>query len=211
MAAELLDLVVSWPAFFVAVLVFGFAPGVLLRLIVLAYHREDPRRQELVAELYAMPRAERPFWVAEKLEVAIFEGLRYRVEWALTGRVIYRWHFTSGVTQNRTYPDTFWIPDDEEKADIEPGDTVRAMFQMRADNWCERMWVTVTEVKGSKIIGTLSNQPIGIPRLEFGDKVKLHRDHIIDIQWHDAEPTEPLPLPPPGHCIHCHQAVSCCD
>ena len=71
--------VIGWPAFLLALLVFGFAPGALLRLIVLAFDRDDPRRQELLAELYAVSRIERPFWVAEQLEVALIEGLGNRV------------------------------------------------------------------------------------------------------------------------------------
>ena len=74
MIAQLL----AWPTLGVALLVFGFAPGVALRLIVLFYRRGNPRRQELLGELYAVPRIERPFWVTEQLEVAIFEGLRDR-------------------------------------------------------------------------------------------------------------------------------------
>jgi hypothetical protein len=75
MIAQLL----AWPTLGVALLAFGFAPGVVLRLIVLFYRRGNPRRQELLAELYAVPRIERPFWVAEQLEVALFEGLRDRL------------------------------------------------------------------------------------------------------------------------------------
>ena len=74
MIAQLL----AWPTLGVALLVFGFAPGVVLRLIVLFYRRGNPRRQELLGELYVVPRIERPFWVAEQLEVALFEGLRDR-------------------------------------------------------------------------------------------------------------------------------------
>jgi ATP-binding cassette subfamily B protein len=51
----------------------------LLRLIVLAFPHHDPRRRELLAELHAVPRIERPFWVFEQLEVAVFEGIRGRV------------------------------------------------------------------------------------------------------------------------------------
>lgn len=71
--------VLVWPTFGVGVLVFGSAPGAVLRLIVLAYKRDDPRRQELLGELYGVPWIERPFWVAEQLEVALFEGLCSRV------------------------------------------------------------------------------------------------------------------------------------
>lgn len=53
--AELLEAVVSWPSLVLVVVVFGFAPGFCLRLIVLAYPRSSPRRAELIAELYAVP------------------------------------------------------------------------------------------------------------------------------------------------------------
>jgi hypothetical protein len=46
---------------------------------VLAYPRDDPRRAELIAELYAVPRIQRPLWVAEQLETALFEGLKLRI------------------------------------------------------------------------------------------------------------------------------------
>lgn len=87
--AELLEAVASWPSLGLVVVVFGFAPGFCLRLIVLAYPRDDPRRAELIAELYAVPRIQRPLWVAEQLEVALFEGIGHRVSAAirrLTGR-----------------------------------------------------------------------------------------------------------------------------
>jgi hypothetical protein len=51
------------------------ASGALLSLIVLAYQRNDPRRMELLAELYAVPKLERLFWVFEQLEVALLEVL----------------------------------------------------------------------------------------------------------------------------------------
>jgi hypothetical protein len=68
----------AWPTLAAAVLVFGLGPGVVLRMIVLFYPRSNPRRQELLGELYHVPRIERPFWVAEQLEVALFEGLPAR-------------------------------------------------------------------------------------------------------------------------------------
>jgi hypothetical protein len=71
--------VIAWPTLGIAVFVFGFAPGALLRLIVLAFKRDDPRRHELLGELHAVPRIERPFWVAEQLEIACFEGLYSRI------------------------------------------------------------------------------------------------------------------------------------
>jgi hypothetical protein len=82
----MVDAIASWQTFALALLVFGFAPGALLRLIVLAFRADDPRRRELLAELHAVPRIERPFWVLEQLEVALCEGLWERATSAASGR-----------------------------------------------------------------------------------------------------------------------------
>lgn len=77
--AELLKVLVSPWNFLWVVVVFGFAPGFCLRLIVRVYPRNNPRRRELIAELYAIPYIKRPLWVAQQLETALFEGLGYRI------------------------------------------------------------------------------------------------------------------------------------
>ena len=60
------------------------------------------------------------------------------------------------------------------------------MFLMK-DGWGERMWVEVTDVRKRRIVGTLRNLPVGIPRLLPGDKIKFKRDHIIGIRWGDED------------------------
>jgi hypothetical protein len=77
--SELMDAIASWPTLVGVLLVFGLAPGVVLRLVVLAFKRGDPRRTELLGELRAVPRWERPLWVAEQVEVALFEGVGPRL------------------------------------------------------------------------------------------------------------------------------------
>jgi hypothetical protein len=187
---DLLDAITSWRTLVVALVVFGFAPGAVLRLILLAYHRDDPRRRELRAELHIVPRWERPFWVVQQLEEALFDGLWPRLVWAATGRIIYRWRLGSGVKSNREHPDTFEIPDEEDKDVIVPGDHVKLMFEMRTPcpgepmrRWGARLWVDVTEVKQRSFVGRLRNDPYAIPRLEYGGTVKFKRKHIIDIHW----------------------------
>jgi hypothetical protein len=194
MLAEMFDAIVSWPTFLIALVVFGFAPGAVLRLIVLAFPSDDPRRRELLAELHAVPRLERPFWVVEQLELALFEGLWGRAVWAATGRIVNRWYLESGVELNRAYPESFWIPDEADKQAIAPGATVRLFFSVR-DGWSERMWVRVVAVNGKNIIGTLGNQPVGIPRLDYGKKIKFRREHIIDI-W-DVDDVDDVDEPVP--------------
>lgn len=82
---SLITQVIAWPTLLIALVVFGFAPGAVLRLIVLAFRRDDPRRSELLAELPHVPRIERPFWVCEQLEVALFEGLFRRLTGSADG------------------------------------------------------------------------------------------------------------------------------
>lgn len=82
----MIDALVSWPTFVVALFVFGFAPRTVLRVLLLAFPRGDVRREELRAELDAVPRAERPFWVLEQLEVALFEGIPTQIRRAIARR-----------------------------------------------------------------------------------------------------------------------------
>ena len=80
--------VIAWPTVLASLLMFGFAPGAVLRVIVLAYRRDNPRRAELLAELPNVPFFFRPLWVCEQLENALFEGLAGRLA-ALIGRTRY--------------------------------------------------------------------------------------------------------------------------
>ncbi|MDY7102133.1 MAG: hypothetical protein S0880_13180 [Actinomycetota bacterium] len=77
--AQFVDAASDWRTLLAALAVFGFLPGVFLRMIVLVYPKDHPRRRELVAELYVVPRLERPFWVVQQLEVSLFEGLPARL------------------------------------------------------------------------------------------------------------------------------------
>jgi hypothetical protein len=82
---------IGWRPFVLALVVFGFAPGAVLRAIVLAFRRDDPRRRELHGELYNVPLLMRPWWVVTQLELALFEGLGPRLVQAvnrLPGRVL---------------------------------------------------------------------------------------------------------------------------
>jgi hypothetical protein len=73
-----------------SLVVYGFAPGAALRVIVRVYPKGHPRRNELIGELYSRPRWERPFFVAEQLETALFEALPQRLHLLRRGRAVRR-------------------------------------------------------------------------------------------------------------------------
>lgn len=98
-------------AFGISLLIFGFAPGMVLALIVKLIPDED-RRRELQAELYEVPRWERPYWVAQQFEVALRLGAFPRIEWYWGKYVWHRAKVESGVERNREHPETFCVPDD---------------------------------------------------------------------------------------------------
>lgn len=91
-----------------------------------------------------------------------------------------RWELESGVQRHRDHRDTFWIPDQSEKAMIATGDHVKLMFST-TDGWGERMWVKVTDRTADHMTGVLDNVPIGIVGLGAGDALIFETYHVIDI------------------------------
>lgn len=88
---DILDFVAHpWLDLLLALAVFGLAPDLVLRLLVLAYPKASDRRKELIAELRVVPRWERPFWVTEQVTFVISEGLHDRLD-ARKARKISPW------------------------------------------------------------------------------------------------------------------------
>ena len=184
MIGELLGVPGALGAFALAVLIFGFAPGFVLALVVRLIPDPD-RRAELQAELYTVPRYDRPFWVAQQFEVALRVGLSPRVEWMWDRYVWHRCKLESGIERHREAPISFWIPDDDEKAEVRPGDAVKLMWSVRGLPG-ERMWVKVTHRHGDHFVGAIDNYPVCVYR-DFGETVSFHVDHIIGCDFYDEE------------------------
>jgi len=78
---KLIDLMTGsfpWIGMLTLCLVFAFAPTTILRVLVKAWPRNHPRRRELMAEVHTIAYWERPLWVFEQLESAVFDGLHIR-------------------------------------------------------------------------------------------------------------------------------------
>lgn len=184
MIGELIGAPGALGAFMLAVLIFGLAPGLVLAVIVRLIPDLD-RRYELQAELYEVPRWERPFWVAEQFEVALRIGLVPRVEWGWGRYVWHRCTLESGLERHLEHPDSFEIPDDETKTEIRPGDHVKLMWSVKRFPG-ERMWVTVAERKGDWLVGTLNNMAIFV-YMHPDERIAFHIDDIIDCTLEDDE------------------------
>jgi hypothetical protein len=108
---ELLEGLKAWQLLIVALAVYGFAPGVFVRFILLAYRRNDPIRAEIWAERKVVPRWDLPFWVADQAQNALFEGLLERIKSRLirvlksAGNVVFTIPFTreAGLSKKK-YP-----------------------------------------------------------------------------------------------------------
>ncbi|HEX4343031.1 MAG TPA: DUF2314 domain-containing protein [Verrucomicrobiae bacterium] len=89
----------------------------------------------------------------------------------------------SGVARREESPATFWIPPQEQRADLRPGDLVKLIFRITVDDemHVERMWVRVTEIKPEYYIGALDNDPYCTNELQSGMRVEFHSDHVIEI------------------------------
>lgn len=126
-----------------------------------------------------MTRWERPFWVAQRFEVALQLGLSPRISWTW-GRYVWRWSkLESGFKRHQQFPDTSKIPDDESKDLVDPGDLVKLMWSVALLPG-EQMWVRVTSRNVRELEGDLDNWPRFV-HMHPGERVRFNIDDIDDI------------------------------
>jgi len=84
----------------------------------------------------------------------------------------------NGVNWNKEHPTSFFIPSDEKKSKLVEGDLVKIVDTYHK----ERFWVKIEEfISEDLMVGTISNDLIGNQPYNFGDKLFLHMDNIIDV------------------------------
>ncbi len=89
----------------------------------------------------------------------------------------------SAVESNRRAPATFQIDPQSERESLRPGDLVKLMFRIsdHDDEWVERMWVIVEDVRPEYYVGVLDNYSLFSEDIISGLKVQFHSDHVTDI------------------------------
>ena len=104
----------------------------------------------------------------------------------------------SGLAQNHRTPDTFYMPDENNRQTLKKNDSVKLIFNIEVKeglsdpeddgSFSERMWVIVTGRNGPYYTGLLKNVPITSDeqkRLSMDDKVIFLPEHVIDIQLNE--------------------------
>ncbi len=82
-------------------------------------------------------------------------------------------------------PYTFYLPSSERLAALAVGDLVKLIIRgvpPGEEYDAERMWVTITSIIDDEMVGELANEPLDIPQLSPGDKIKFHRWNIVDAE-----------------------------
>ena len=99
------------------------------------------------------------------------------------------WCLEDAEARHQEAPDSFWLPEEEKRKALQPGDLAKLVFRISVDNdenpvAVERMWVLVRERTGSHYFGILDNDPYAIEENdEFwsGTEVPFSARHVIDI------------------------------
>lgn len=83
-------------------------------------------------------------------------------------------------------PYTFFVPKQEHLNSLKTGNFVKLIFVSTSNEAdAERMWVEITEIKNSLLIGKLVNNPRLI-KVKYGEIVKFKYENIINIERDNA-------------------------
>jgi hypothetical protein len=102
------------------------------------------------------------------------------------------WKLQNAEEQNRAHPRSFFIPPNEERTSLKPGQLAKLVFLTddSANARGERMWVLVQAVTPVGYVGKLDNDPIQIKELSAGDEIQFGPHHVAAL-WSDVPPGFP--------------------
>lgn len=143
------------------------SPDWFARKIISAVFRSEAIRDDLLEALPDVPMHLRPYWAFREGVSAAREGWRIRPQPPMA----------------EAGDDRPWLQ--EAKSIIRPGMNVKVVFEASGfadtdEGFAEVMWVHVTDRRGDRLVGTLDNVPISIPRLGWGSTIKCSLDDIVD-------------------------------
>lgn len=104
------------------------------------------------------------------------------------------WYLLDAVQQAAAHPRSFFIPSEEERGRLRPGDHAKLVFQLddppEEGPRAERMWVEVTDRAPGGYVGSLENDPLVIPDLAPGARIEFEPRHVIQVPSDEPDPHE---------------------
>ena len=104
------------------------------------------------------------------------------------------WWLRDGEAMSARHPRSFFIPPAARRRALRRGDLVRLEFvygphaDRDGEGHAERMWVEVLEQgDDARAVGRLSNRPRRLAALAIGDLVAFSPEHVLTIDYDDAE------------------------
>lgn len=99
------------------------------------------------------------------------------------------WYLDSVYERNKDSPYTFYVPSKQVVDMLNIGDVVQLIFaETENDGYIgERMWVEITLMQGKNFKGILTNDPLNLKELKYGQEITFQATHICDTEYDDPE------------------------
>lgn len=103
------------------------------------------------------------------------------------------WCLESGEAYHNAAPDSFRIPDRNQREGLQPGDFAKLIFCIKSGDEdpsvaLEQMWVIVKERTAYGYIGVLDNEPCALEENDKfwrGTELPFSAEHVIDLMKRD--------------------------
>ncbi len=108
------------------------------------------------------------------------------------------WELESAEERHAQAPDTFLIPDKEERGCLQVNQRVQLLFLFivaapdgTPEIQCEKMWVTISLASQGKYQGTLNNRPASSGVVALGDVISFDSQHVASVLIPKTDPRHP--------------------
>ena len=108
------------------------------------------------------------------------------------------WELESAEERHAQAPDTFQIPDQEERGNLQVNQRVQLLFLFivaasdgTPEIQCEKMWVTIDLASQGRYQGTLNSRPASSGAVAPGDLISFRPQHVASVLIPKTDPRHP--------------------
>lgn len=86
------------------------------------------------------------------------------------------------VDRHGEHPDTFEIPDEQDRNSLNPGDYAKVIVLVTGNDDCkgERVWIEIKEKRNNTYIGVIANRPMRF-KGTLGDEIEFGPENICNV------------------------------